>query len=808
MKLPLFQSVVYTAMLCLFLWPAAQAQVSINETNADPDPSAMLDVQSIDKGVLLPRMTTDEMNAIVDPAPGLLIFNEETQSYWHRDATQWCEISAGAVPPAGLLLNKDDCYLDTTLIAQALCEYPGFGPSCIGGGFTTTSIWQSFTAAEGGSLTVVGVDVSDFEMTNPGDDFLLSLEVYTGEGTSGTLLYQSDPLAIPALGYFYFAIPYETVALSQGSMYTLNCVPLTTGLDGWGWNQEDTNIYDGGRSSYGANQDQEFEVYVTNCNTRYLVQPRSERGFVNLSSVDTLFFADGTYTTTGINALIRDTDGDTKVTAEQSPDEDQVRIFLKDEESFTFSPGQIGLLNNFSTVAIGGNIDLGDRENNSYNTLLGQGAGNLLTGRENTFLGYLTGSEFNGYNNVAVGPVAGFDAVGNNNLYLGNYAGYSVSGSNNVFLGQRAGYSHNGSNQLFIENSDAGPAAALIYGEFDNDFLRINGTLNLNGAFAFPTTDGTTGQVLETDGAGNVSWGNKTLDTDDQTIDQLSLNGTTLEISLENDGQAVQTLDLAGINSVQTLLEDADQDTRISVEPSPDADLVQMRIAGTDAFEFIDGKINLASANILIGSDVGNENLRTNASGNVIIGQQAGANSANPTRPETYGGANVFIGQGAGIGNYGDYNLLLGASTGIHLNGSYNIYMGKSVGLNQSESYRLRIGGYLGNTLLYGEFDNSLLQVNGTLNINNAFSFPIADGSTGQILQTDGSGNVSWGAKTIDTDDQTIDQLSLNGTTLELSLENDGQPTQTVDLAGIDTDTDDQTIDQLTLNGTTLEVSQ
>lgn len=46
-----------------------------------PDPSAMLDVQSTSKGILIPRMTTAERNAIATPATGLMIFNTET-SCW------------------------------------------------------------------------------------------------------------------------------------------------------------------------------------------------------------------------------------------------------------------------------------------------------------------------------------------------------------------------------------------------------------------------------------------------------------------------------------------------------------------------------------------------------------------------------------------------------------------------------------------------------------------------------------------------------------------------------------------------------
>ncbi|MCB0576578.1 MAG: hypothetical protein KDC61_18620, partial [Saprospiraceae bacterium] len=46
------------------------SQISINQDNSTPDPSAMLDIKSSDKGMLIPRMTTAERNAIASPAAG------------------------------------------------------------------------------------------------------------------------------------------------------------------------------------------------------------------------------------------------------------------------------------------------------------------------------------------------------------------------------------------------------------------------------------------------------------------------------------------------------------------------------------------------------------------------------------------------------------------------------------------------------------------------------------------------------------------------------------------------------------------
>ncbi len=59
---------------------------------------------------------------------------------------------------------------------------------------------------------------------------------------------------------------------------------------------------------------------------------------------------------------------------------------------------------------------------------------------------------------------------------IGQSAGYlGTTGSNNVMIGYQAGYSETGSNKLYIDNSNT--TSPLIYGDFANDELTINGTL-------------------------------------------------------------------------------------------------------------------------------------------------------------------------------------------------------------------------------------------------------------------------------------------------------------------------------------------
>ncbi len=81
-------------------------------------------------------------------------------------------------------------------------------------------------------------------------------------------------------------------------------------------------------------------------------------------------------------------------------------------------------------------------------------------------------------------------------------------------MGYQAGYNETNGNRLYIENSNS--ANPLVYGEFDNDVLRVNGALQINNpsstGYAFPTTDGTTdGLVLATDANGSLYWASSTI---------------------------------------------------------------------------------------------------------------------------------------------------------------------------------------------------------------------------------------------------------------------------------------------------------
>jgi hypothetical protein len=85
---------VCTLLVLFFI--EASGQVSVNNNGIPPNGSAMLDVQSTDRGMLIPRMTTSQRTGIGSPAEGLLVYDTDTKSFWYVKNSSWTEISSGS----------------------------------------------------------------------------------------------------------------------------------------------------------------------------------------------------------------------------------------------------------------------------------------------------------------------------------------------------------------------------------------------------------------------------------------------------------------------------------------------------------------------------------------------------------------------------------------------------------------------------------------------------------------------------------------------------------------------------------------
>jgi len=79
--------------LCIFSATAFAQNVAItDDAGYSANSSAMLDVKSTAKGLLIPRMTTAQRNAIASPADGLLVYDTDTHSIWNYKSDDWKEL--------------------------------------------------------------------------------------------------------------------------------------------------------------------------------------------------------------------------------------------------------------------------------------------------------------------------------------------------------------------------------------------------------------------------------------------------------------------------------------------------------------------------------------------------------------------------------------------------------------------------------------------------------------------------------------------------------------------------------------------
>jgi len=75
-------------------WMSGFAQsVGINNDGSSPNGSAMLDVKSTSKGILIPRMTQQQREDILLPATGLMVYQTDaTAGFYYYNGTLWNQI--------------------------------------------------------------------------------------------------------------------------------------------------------------------------------------------------------------------------------------------------------------------------------------------------------------------------------------------------------------------------------------------------------------------------------------------------------------------------------------------------------------------------------------------------------------------------------------------------------------------------------------------------------------------------------------------------------------------------------------------
>jgi hypothetical protein len=149
---------IFTFLAAVLLTATTSAQVGVGTTT--PDASSALDITSTTKGLLIPRMTNAQRQAISNPAAGLQVFVTDFDggSFMFYDGTKWGTLSFTKTIP-------DAPTIGTATLGNAQATVPFTAPSSDGGSaitsYTATSspgaITGTISQSGSGSIIVTGL---------------------------------------------------------------------------------------------------------------------------------------------------------------------------------------------------------------------------------------------------------------------------------------------------------------------------------------------------------------------------------------------------------------------------------------------------------------------------------------------------------------------------------------------------------------------------------------------------------------------------------------------------------------------------
>jgi len=442
---------------------------------------------------------------------------------------------------------------------------------------------------------------------------------------------------------------------------------------------------------------------------------------------------------------------------------DSTRIYIDS----TASKGKVGgfAVSGRTPAKVGGTNKFMDMTENNYfigyesgksitsglfNSFMGYQSGYYNTqGANNTFLGYQSGkghltSKLTGSNNIFIGYQTGYtNSTGTNNVFMGNQAGLNnTTGKSNVFLGNQTGRS----NSTGVSNVAIGDSSGFYTNASYNSFIGYQaGFNNTSGAyntfFGYQAGKGHVTNKLT--GANNVIIGFQSgLNTSSGFSNvfignQSGYSNTTGDNNTFLGYQSGFYNTIASYNTIIGYMAGKGKETGITgthnvflgYNAGFNAKTVQhSTFIGTES-GYSD---STGSWNVFVGYRTGYSN--TTGASNTLIGQNAGDQNttgygntflgAGSGQDNTEGYNNVFVGINSGEGfTTGDENIVIGSRAGItsNLTGNYNIFIGTRAGIQEAGSSRLYIdqgGNNKDNALIYGEFDNKFLALNGNIQIN------------------------------------------------------------------------------------------
>ncbi|MEO6252395.1 MAG: tail fiber domain-containing protein [Ferruginibacter sp.] len=382
MKLFIFL-ILIPGLPMLFPTTGFTQSVSINTDGSNPDSSAILDVKSSTKGMLIPRTSTVSKLAIDNPANGLILYDTTTTTFWFYNGTVWTEIPDGSNSwnlSGNTLSNPANQFIGTLDDNPLLFRIKNINAGLIDSTSQNTAF--GFRALDSTVFTPFQFN------TAFGYKTLLS-------NTTGTLntAIGGNSLRLNKTGF-------SNVAVGYGSLFS-----NTTG---------------GGNTAIGS--------YALNNNTS---------GYQNT--------AIGSYAHFSSKSGVRNISIGTDALGSDSSGNDNTAIGVYSlvshrKNNYNIAIGNYSLYEDTtgtSNTAVGYG-SLFDNRNGNQNTAVGQGALYYSKASNNTALGYGALSAIvTGYNNIAVGSGSGTHPAAPaiyNTISIGNN-GYLNAYQNQAFIG-------------------------------------------------------------------------------------------------------------------------------------------------------------------------------------------------------------------------------------------------------------------------------------------------------------------------------------------------------------------------------------
>lgn len=146
---------IFFAFILIFILQANNAysqSLSVNTDGSAADPSAILDVKSTSKGMLIPRVTLAQKNAITLPANGLMVYQTDNNpGFYFYNGTAWKSLDASSTN-SSLQQNSGKLKNGVMIVVYTDQEAYGFCANSAG-----NPDWYSFTL----SGPVIGSVVTD-----------------------------------------------------------------------------------------------------------------------------------------------------------------------------------------------------------------------------------------------------------------------------------------------------------------------------------------------------------------------------------------------------------------------------------------------------------------------------------------------------------------------------------------------------------------------------------------------------------------------------------------------------------------------